>query len=303
MAMIEKTLQSFDGTRLVYQVWGTEGPAEEAARRRWLVIANGYGGTFCALRDLLGWLDRYRVLLWDYRGLHRSGIPADRSRLRIEDHCLDLELLLEAEGISRMVLGGWSVGVQVALEQYRRHPEGIDALLLLNGAHGKVLRRSFDGKLAALLLSPSLASLRALAPLLTPLILPPLRVASRSPLSLRVASLLGIVHGKPASFHEALQAVLTLDYPTYLQMVLHADEHDTEDLLQAVAVPTLVTAGDRDLITPPRIGRGIAARIPGAEYFEIPGGTHYSVMEFPRLLANRIESFVRARLDHPPIGS
>lgn len=300
--MIEKSLRSFDGTRIVYQVWGSEGAAEEVARRRWLVIANGYGGTFCSWRELLGWLEaRYRVLLWDYRGLHGSELPADRTRLRIEDHCLDLDRILEAEGISRMVLGGWSVGVQVALEQYRRRREGIDALILVNGAHGRVLHRSLDGRLAALLLGPSLRSLRALTPLLAPLLLPPLRLASRSPSSLSVASLLGVVHGRPASFQEALHAVLTLDYRTYLQMVLQADEHDTEDLLPTVAVPTLVTAGDHDRITPPRVARQIAARIPGAEYFEIPGGTHYSVMESPRLCANRIESFIRGRLDRPPV--
>jgi pimeloyl-ACP methyl ester carboxylesterase len=300
--MREKTLTSFDGTRIVYQLHGTEGPDDEVARRRWIVIANGYGGTFCAWHDLLGWLgDRYRVLIWDYRGLHRSGTPADRARLRIEDHCLDLERLLEAEGIGRMVLGGWSVGVQVALEQYRRRPAGIDALLLVNGAHGRVLHRSLDGKLAALLLTPSVRSLRAITPALAPLLLPPLRLGARSPLSLRLSSLLGVVHGQPPSFRESLEAVLTLDYGVYLQMALLADEHDTEDLLPSVAVPTLVTAGDRDLITRPRVARHVASRIPGAEYFEIPRGTHYAVMEFPRLLANRIESFIRGRLDHPPL--
>lgn len=300
--MREKTLVSFDGTRIVYQLHGTEGPVDEVARRRWIVIANGYGGTFCAWRDLLGWLgDRYRVLIWDYRGLHRSAIPADRSRLRIEDHCLDLDRLLEAEGIGRMVLGGWSVGVQVALEQYRRRPDRIDALLLVNGSHGQVLHRSLDGKLAALLLTPAVRSLRALTPALAPLLLPALRLGARSPLSLWLSSLLGVVHGRPPSFQESLQAVLTLDYDVYLQMALHADKHDAEDLLPSVAVPTLVTAGDRDLITPPRVARHVAARIPGAEYFEIPRGTHYAVMEFPRLLANRIESFIRGRLDHPPL--
>ncbi|MGR9053923.1 MAG: alpha/beta fold hydrolase, partial [Gammaproteobacteria bacterium] len=86
----------------------------------------------------------------------------------------------------------------------------------------------------------------------------------------------------------------------YLTMARLADEHDTEDLLPRVEVPTLVTAGDRDIITPPRVARHVAATIPGAEYFEIPGATHYAVMEFPRLVANRMDSFVRARLDHPP---
>ena len=53
---------------------------------------------------------------------------------------------------------------------------------------------------------------------------------------------------------------------------------------------------ERDIVTLPRVMRHIASRIPGAIYFEIPGATHYAVMEHPRLVANRIESFVRG---HP----
>jgi len=292
--MQEKSLESFDGTRIVYQTGG-EG-------ERWLIVANGYGGTFCAWAEIFDLLaPHYRLLLWDYRGLYRSGIPADRGRLRIEDSCRDLDLLMEAEGIERMVLAGWSVGVQVALEQYRRRPETVEALLLIHGAHGKVLHRSVDGKLAALLLPPAVAALRVAAPVVGPALLPLLRGLARSPLALRAASLVGVVHGQPPSFHDALKGVLTLDYGVYATMGLYADEHDADDLLPSIGVPTLVTAGSNDRITPTRVGRYQASRIPGATYFEVPSGTHYTVMEFPRLMANRIHGFLQDRLPQTPL--
>jgi pimeloyl-ACP methyl ester carboxylesterase len=287
--MEQRELTSFDGTRVVYQIGGRGA--------RTLVVANGYGGTFCAWRDVFALLaDRYRLLIWDYRGMHRSAIPRDRDRLRIEDHCRDLDRLLDAEGIEQPVLlAGWSVGVQVALEQYRRRPESVAALLLINGAHGRVLRRSLDGRLAAL--APSgLRLLRRLLPVVEPLLLPPLRAFARSPRAVTVASCAGLVCGEPPAFQEALQAALSLDNDVLFQMALLADEHDTEDLLPRVRIPTLVTAGERDVITRPRIGRHVASRIPDAEYFEFPGGTHYTVMELPRLVANRIDAFTRRRL-------
>jgi pimeloyl-ACP methyl ester carboxylesterase len=292
--MQERSLKSFDGTRIVYRVGGTGS--------RWLVVCNGYGGSFWAWEEIFAALEkRYRLLIWDYRGFYSSGVPDDVQRLTVEDHCADLETLMEQEGIERMALAGWSVGVQVALEHYRRHPESVEALLLINGSHGHVLRRSGDALLSPHLVPAGVRALKRLTPLLAPLLLPPLRAFARTSAAIRLISAAGLVSGQPDAIQTALQSVLTLDFGRYIAMGILADQHDTEDLLPQVSVPTLVTAGDRDIITSTRVARHIADRIPGAIYFEIPGATHYAVMEFPRLLANRIESFLRGQLDHPPV--
>lgn len=287
--MIEKSIESFDSTRIVYQVGGKGD--------RWLVVANGYGGSFWAWTDLFSHLqDKYRLLIWDYRGFYKSGTPKDRDRLRIEDNCRDLDCLMEAEGVERMVLAGWSVGVQVALEHYRRRPESVDALLLINGSHGRPLHRSGDGRLSALIMPNIIGPWSRLMTVLGPVALPPLRLVARSSMPMKIFDKLGLVASAPESMETALQSVLTLDWSTYLYMASLADEHDTEDLLPSVAVPTLVTAGDKDIITTPRVARHIAEQIPGAEYFEVPGATHYVVLEFPQLMAERMDNFIRAHL-------
>lgn len=287
--MHQKVLTSYDGTRIVYQVGGRGD--------NWLVVANGYGGSFWAWADLFNHLEQsYRLLIWDYRGLHGSGIPTDRGKLRVEDNCLDLDQLMAAEEIERMSLCGWSVGVQVVLEQYRRRPDTVEALVLMNGSHGRVLRRSAAWPVRPLL-PVGLGLLRGLTPVLSPTLLPLLRLLARSPHSVTALAKAGLIQGEPAAIHTGLQSVLTLDYKRYITMGFLADQHDAEDLLPRVTVPTLVTAGERDFITPPKVARRTASLIPDAVYFEIPGGTHYSVMEFPRLLANRIDRFLK---DHLP---
>lgn len=287
--MEQRSLQSFDGTRIVYWVGG--------AGERWLVIANGYGGTLCAWTELFEHLaPRYRLLLWDYRGLHRSERPADASRLSIADQVEDLWAILAAESVDRFVLGGWSVGVQVALEAYHQRPELIEALLLIHGAPGRVLSQVLGAAPARLLARAAPLLLASAAPL-RPWLLRPLGAFAGSEAGVGLASAVGVCHGRPQSFGEAVRAFLALDAVTYLRMVLLAEAHDAESWLPSIRVPTLVTAGDRDLITPPRIARATAAQIPGACYFEVPGGTHYSVMEFPRLMANRIDSFLECCLD------
>jgi pimeloyl-ACP methyl ester carboxylesterase len=279
--MRESSIESFDGTRIVYRTGGRGD--------RWLVVANGYGGTFGAWHDVLARLeDRCRWLIWDYRGLHRSAIPRDLARLRIGDHLRDLDRIRAALGIERWAMAGWSVGVQVALEQYRRAPDRVEALALVNGTHGRVLERSTGSVLARRMLPRALRGLRAMAPLVAPGVLPPLRaVAARrwSPALMRRA---GIFNGDAASLGEAMRDVLTLDYRIYTHMILLADEHDTDDLLPRVRVPTLVVGGDRDAITPPPLSRRTAERIPGCRYQLLRGATHYGLMEQPERYAGLI---------------
>ena len=283
----EKALDSFDGTRIVYRVSGSGD--------RWLVIANGYGATFCAWDDIVARLeDRCRILVWDYRGLHRSGIPRDLGHLRVEDHCRDLDRIRAAEGIERMTLAGWSVGVQVALEQYRRSPGEVDALALINGAHGRVLQRSTRSRLARRALPSLVRAIHATAPVLGPGVLPPLRVAATRSWSGPLLRRVGLFNGEGPALTESARAILDLDYRVYSHMVLLADEHDTDDVLPTITVPTLVVCGDRDAITPPSVGRPIAERIPGARYVEVAGATHYGVMEFPELYARSLGELLDA---------
>jgi pimeloyl-ACP methyl ester carboxylesterase len=60
--------------------------------------------------------------------------------------------------------------------------------------------------------------------------------------------------------------------------------------LGSLDLPTTVVVGTRDLLTPPRLGRGIAAAVPGARLVEVPGAGHMLPYEEPDLLADIIAS-------------
>jgi pimeloyl-ACP methyl ester carboxylesterase len=63
--------------------------------------------------------------------------------------------------------------------------------------------------------------------------------------------------------------------------------HDTLDRLGQISAPTLVIAGEQDLLTPPWQCEAVAERIPGAEYRLLsgPGSSH-------ALMVERTEEFV-----------
>ena len=60
-----------------------------------------------------------------------------------------------------------------------------------------------------------------------------------------------------------------------------ASRPDMTDSLAEIRVPTLVVVGEHDAISPVEEMRGIAERIPGAEFAVIPGGRHMSPLENP----------------------
>src|SRR5690606_4562592 len=107
----ERRIQSFDGTNLAYHNVGQGRP---------ILLCNGLGGSFMAwAHQIAHFRDHYRFISWDYRGLYQSGPPKGHDALRVEDHARDGLAVLEAEGVTKTAIVGWSMGVQVALEIFR----------------------------------------------------------------------------------------------------------------------------------------------------------------------------------------
>lgn len=66
----------------------------------------------------------------------------------------------------------------------------------------------------------------------------------------------------------------------------------TAEKLGTIKVPTLVIAGEKDPGAPPAMGAQIAAAIPGAQSFVLPGGYHLCNVEFPHVFAERVLTFL-----------
>src|SRR3954452_11557328 len=97
-------------------------------------------------RELAG---AHTLVNWHYRGHGRTPPPRDRSRVDIEDLADDLAAVMDAAlgPGSTAVLAGHSMGVQVCLEAFRRHPGRVTGLVLLCGSYGTPLR-IFKGRAA-----------------------------------------------------------------------------------------------------------------------------------------------------------
>lgn len=67
---------------------------------------------------------------------------------------------------------------------------------------------------------------------------------------------------------------------------------DSRPSLAAIAVPTLVLVGDRDMLTPPDRSQEIAAGIPGARLVVVPECGHASTLEQPAIVNRALVEWI-----------
>ena len=266
----------------------------EGAGPRALVACNGIGvSTFFwrRLSEHFAALGPYTFVIWDYRGHGQSPIPDDPESMTVVGCARDLWTVADAAGFANAALLGHSMGTQVILEAFRRQPERTLALVPMLGTAGKV----FDSFPGGRTLSPAIRMVVEIGATNAELAQHALRAAIRLPGVWQAMGALGIIHPDlcPREEFEPYFAHLSqLDLRGYFALARDLLSHDASDLLERIGVPTLVVAGERDLFTPLRRSREMAARIPGAELLVLRDGSHAALVEQPELLALTVERFL-----------
>jgi pimeloyl-ACP methyl ester carboxylesterase len=272
-----------DGTRIHWSAIGQGGPT--------LVCNDGIGCDGFAWKYLIrDFAHRHRIVRWHYRGHGRSGIPEDRARIGFDDLCGDLHAVLQATRTSKAIFLGHSMGVQVALEYHRRHPEDVVGLVLICGSHGLPLDTFHDSK-ALKTIFPALFQAAQRWPAAMNLIW---RLGSGGELAYQIATHLE-VNGKLVhreDFTPYFTHLSGMDPRLFLGMLKNASEHTAWDHLPAIGVPTLIVAGTHDTFTPYWLSEEMNDRIPGSEMLTVPGGTHVAPIEQPELIALRLEKWL-----------
>ncbi len=247
------------------------------------------------LRDDLG--DRF-VLHPHYRGHGRTAPPRDATRVTIPDLADDVACVLDDALVDRAVLIGHSMGVQVALETYRRHADRVAGLVLVCGAPSHPLK-TFRGSAQLEELLPAIEKwIRRMPGVInrvTRLVLPTrlaFEIASRFEIRRELID--------ERDFMPYLEGVSRIDARLFVTMLAAAGQHSADDLLSDIAIPVLVVAGERDGFTPPERSRTMAAAIPASEFLEVPDGSHTAPLERPHLIDDAIRDFIVRRIDSAP---
>lgn len=224
----------------------------------------------------------HRVITYDRVGYgFSSRADASASHYTYESNADDLAALLAALDIPRATLVGWSYGGAVVQTLASRHPEIVDALVLV-GAVGPALRERVDDPLHVLLSSPVGA--------------PILRwIASIPPLS-RVVTAGSVdraftgAEAVPKGWVDYTRAMLALP-GTLRSFVLEAQRGDPKALDPArIQAKTLVIHGERDLLVPLEVGRDLDEKLADSRLIVVEGGSHMLPVTHADLLANEIHA-------------
>ena len=257
-----------NGTRLAYEVAGAGPPLVfvhgfSLDRRMWAAQVDAFAG-------------RCLVVRYDLRGFGESG-PATAEPYA---HVDDLAALLDHLAIDRAHVVGLSMGGGVAVDFALTHPTRTRTLVAVAAAvNGWRWSADWDARVTPVWEAGRAGDLDAARArwLTTPIFAPALEQPA-------VADELRAIVGDYSGWH-------WLDRANGQR----SPQPPASQRLEAIAAPTLVVVGERDLPDFHACGAAMAQRIPDARLAIIPGAGHMANMENPAAFNDLVLPFLAER--------
>jgi pimeloyl-ACP methyl ester carboxylesterase len=263
-----------DGARIYYYAAGTRGAGEP------VVFLHGFPASGHIWNDVIPLMPAgHRLVVVDLLGYGRSDPPNGRS-LTLLAHAERTVALLDALGITEACIVGHDLGGGVAQAMAVHAPSRVSRLGLVNSvAFTGWPTRDVRVVRALLRLTPHLAPAWLLAVLRADLergYEDPARAAHSIERFIR-----------PFTGPEGRSA--------FLQHLQALDSRETRTLaldLPSIAAPTAVLWGARDPFLSLKLGRRLAAAIPGATFDVVSGARHFTPEDAPRPVADAIAALL-----------
>lgn len=285
----ETTVECNDGTHIWYRSIGSREPT--------MVLCDGVGCDGFVWKYIVPHFENtHRIIHWNYRGHGKSETPENLDHLGIEQCAEDLKTVLDDAGVSRpAVLLGHSMGVQVILEFYHRHPERVLALVPITGSYGRAVDHVHDSGLAKKVLPMA----KYMVDNFNPLVQEIWRRLLHSELAFQYATIFEINGrlNKREDFFPYLEHLSTIDPLVFFRTLESAARHTAEPYLGDIKVPTLIVAAEKDRFTPYWISRRMHTLIPDSELLTLPMCSHTGPIELPDLANLGIEKFLERLSD------
>lgn len=221
--------------------------------------------------------DEYRVIVPDLRGF---GDSAPSAEVTMERYADDLCVLLEELDVDHVVLAGLSMGGYVAFAFYRKYPDRIRGLVLVD------TRAQPDSDEARKNRAATAERVRekgtsALADEMFEKLLAPATLADKPDVVRTVYTMMA---------RQPQEGIV---------LALHAmaGRPDSHPLLGEISEPTLVVVGAEDTVTPVEDAEAMVDAIPGAKLVVIPEAGHLPNLEQPEVFNQAVREFIAMRIE------
>ncbi|MBN2724209.1 MAG: alpha/beta hydrolase [Deltaproteobacteria bacterium] len=252
-----------------------------------LIIGNGIGVRYYGLHDLVKLLAKnFCVYLWDYRGIGDSTEVINED-FSIENHAMDALNIMDWFGHESYYAAGWSMGVGVMLEMYRKNPFSIRKMAALFGSPGKPFRKNF-------LFEKGFSGLLGFGsshPWITWLVKKPLKMKKSA--LVRFLKKIGFASDRsdPYLFNLCVEGVLNTDSHVYAETLIGLGEHDGREVLQKISVPFYAAIGGKDWVTPAQSVKDAYNTVKNSQISFYPDASHFGIMEDHIRLNKELTSF------------
>ena len=238
------------------------------------------------------------LLRWEYRGHGVSDDPVDLKSVTIQGVADDLERVLldvSLRGLadtSKIILVGYSMGCQVALEWCRAHAQYVRGIALILGT----TRRSMDSVAVFPFAADGLATLMRFFPrsfsVFWRCVFTVAHVFSR--VGHFYARLFGFIRVTRAEFAPFYAHMRRLDCDAYVRMLVSGQAHDATDVLRLLdrrEVPTLIVSGGKDVTAARGVSRMMQKAAPRAQCVHIPKACHAGLIGEREAIAESLTDF------------
>lgn len=275
--------ESFDGTRVYYEVRGSGRP---------IVLCYGIACPINHWTHQLRYFSQfYQTIVFDYRGHHRTPAPNDPANLSMEAIGRDLSELLKYLGIEKASFWGHSYGVQLLLRFYEMSPELVDNLVFING----FAKNPIHGLLGINAAEPLFKLFKETYRRFPAITSTAWKTAVLSPLAIPVTSLVGGFNLSLTSLKDIevyARGVAGMDLEVFTTLFEEMINFDGTPVLDKINVPTLIISGSKDGVTPVSHQELLHERIRGSQFLRVPYGSHCTQLDMPDFVNLRIEKFL-----------
>ncbi len=218
---------------------------------------------------------KFKLLLFDNRGIARSSDPG--GPFSIGDMAADTIALMDAVGIKKAHVLGYSMGGMIAQEMALNYPQKMAGLILVATDCGISRRIKAEPETTRLFsemirLGTDEAKIEAAGCLFAK------QTFEKKPEVIQR-------YTEVSQRYPASQKMLAKQWAAVTQ-------HDACKRLPKISSPTLAITGAEDVLIPPQNATVLAERIPDAQMISIDGGGHLFLIEQPRQFNSAVIEFL-----------
>lgn len=234
----------------------------------------------------------YQVLIHDYRGHFQSTGIHDIKKITFPQLAQDVHDLCQYLGIKKAVMLGHSMGVNICLQLAKDFPQLVQGMVLISGTFMPVMDVMFDTNLMEFL-SPILTSGLKKYPEVFKKIWD---TNGMNPLVREIIHSTGFNKQKVSrEFIEIyINRVGQLGPEMFFQLLSEMTKQNISSSLDNMKMPALVIGGHKDNVIPNHLQRTLATLLPHSETYFFPTGSHVPQADFPDMINERIDLFIKS---------